>query len=805
MKRIFSTILAALMLLSCMGVAALAEGEGLTIISATAPNGAQSTPVSALLTYTFSEDIAEITKEDVSLVVKDTPTELVSEVLVSGNTLKVRANSKLAYNTTYSLDLTKVSAKADADKKLPEEAIVFTTKQGNSYTMFEDDFEAGVKDAAVWRSESDGLTKMDDGNYAYKMTATKELSNYLTGYSHAYELYGEMLFGFDFYIDKSTLLNSANADINYYFFSLAGNDGSSKASFESKRLLGYDKKNDILGITIDTTDSNASMPTNLTVGLPVNDKSWNKILVKLNSDQKTYSLYVNGALVKDNTGKSNFSFACTSTSKPITEECPVTNVKFQNLADSNHSGGTGAVIYFDNFYYRKAVIAAPDSTVMTLASSAPSFDKAVKDTQKEFVLTYNHEISASSVGTVTINDTPVKSAVVSGNTVTVTIPDNYKLKEDTEYTFDFVGAEDVYGCMIPSATFRTKVNYNMYKMDFNDGLAENDEYWYMRYVTDEDELHEGTVMEVVDDAEKEGNKFFRYKMVGSDQIRLQSRRGTDSSKPELDIVANEVVTSFSLKLTGEPTWKSPSNHFIPFYSVFYYDYSTGSAVSKSFENIFRLQDNEEGYEVLCKEYKSSSSDTYTKTNQSFKYGDWLNIKIEFNFEKEEYYVGLNNEVCGPYKMIGRGLKGIDTLLFAASSNYETDCEFYLDDIMVGQKFFADTDYDMGFYNSEGVKTNVVDPIKTTYKVTAVNRGASNDDTKLILVVTDTAENRMTDIRLIDFAEKNEKDEIVIEVPFENIGFGKKIKAFYWDGFGSLTPVLGETRFVAEEAAAVSAN
>jgi len=806
MKKTISLVLAVLMLMGIMSVAAQAEGN-IEITKASAADGATSAPVSALLTYTFSEDIADMEAADVSLVVAGQPTELVKEVAVSGNVLKVRASAKLSYGTDYSLDLTKVKAAADENKKLEDGVITFKTKLGTALTMFEEDFEAGVYDTSSFRytdaTYGDGFGQNETGsnNYSYKMT-TKEFSNYQAGYKRVFQLYGDVVFGFDIFIDKSTLTT------NYYTFTLIGGSGNSTYAFETRRLLGYDKSKDLFGVCFDTNTTGASNTANIVAGLPIKDKSWNNILVKVNGTAQTLSVYVNGSLVKDASGKSVFAFPYVSKTnhKDMSAECPACNVKYMTLADSNYAGGASAEIYYDNLYYRKAQIEAPDSTVLDMTSSTPSFERMVKDTQKEFTLTYNHDINGESLKYVSVNGTAVKSAVANGNTVQITLPDNFGLVEDTEYTFDFAGGEDIYGSAIPQATFRTKTNYNLYKIDFENGLADDDKVWFMRYKTPKQgeegnkTFHEDTYLGVVNDPD-ETDKAFKYNKVAGDDIAFQTRYlAQGSSYPELNIKANEVVVGFKFNLESA-TYSSDVNNYMNMFSAFYKE---GSTTGRA-DNLIRFKHvSDETYEVLCREYKADGSDVFTRTNKTVNYGDWVEFTYEFNFGKEQYCLCIGDTKYGPYEIANKGLLGIDGLAWEAGY-LATDYTFYLDDIVVGQKFFADTDYDMGFYNSNGEATDVVDTVKTTYKVTAVNRGKTNDSTKLILVVTDAEENRVSEVRLVDFAEKNEKGEIVIEENFTEDLEGKKIKAFYWQDFGSLSPVLSEARFEAAEVLPVSAE
>lgn len=794
MKRIFSTILAVLMLLSCMGAVAFADGD-LTIISATAADGAQSVPVSALLTYTFSENIADIEAADVSLVVVGKTANLVKEVVVSGNVLYVRSSSKLSYGTDYSLDLTKVKSAADENKSLADGEITFKTKPGSKETVFEDNFESGALDSS-WRANGNAVVKKenDGDNYSYKLDGSALMDNFVS-YVSVFNLNNNVLIGFDMLFDEATAdhqfinfvgHNSLNAKI--YDEDGTATDNPDYKLFESNSILGYDKETGKLGVLFNQK-TNATLPAAPIAGETVK-MGWNKILIKADLVNQSIQLYVNGVKVKDENGNSDFLFPQKGGNATLAE-VPLTLVRFAKFTNKGN-------FYVDNVYYREAQVSAPDGSVMTLTSSTPSNEKVIKQTQKEFVLTYNHEINAASLGTVTINDTAVKSAVASANTITVTIPDNYKLAENTAYTFDFVGAEDIYGCAIPTVTFRTKTNYKMYKIDFENGLASDDTTWNIRYPNS---YAESTTMGVIQEPDNSDNKVFQYKKTSNDNIMLESRYFTNPAKGvKFNIHTNETVVGFSMNLKSMTGTTGVNMEYCNFMEFAYHDGTNNVSCTQGLR--FIKADNN----TFNIDFKNFDKGWFVDNPVNVKIGEWIDVLFEFNFEKMQYVVYVGETKCGPFSLPTANDKrmfGIDGLRFQAVGAQAI--ELYLDDIMVGQKFFGDTDYDMGFFDRNGEKTNVVDTEKTTYKVTAVNRGKTNDSTKLILVVTDVSENRMEEVRLIDFAEKNEKDEILISEDFTQNLEGKKIKAFYWKEFGSLAPVSAELRLPAAEVLPASAN
>ena len=103
MKRIFSTILAVMLLMGLMAVPSMASG--LTIVSSSVLDGDEAAPVSALITFKFSENIATPAEGQISLKAEGSSSELVNTFSVSGDTLKIYAKNRLNYSTNYILDL----------------------------------------------------------------------------------------------------------------------------------------------------------------------------------------------------------------------------------------------------------------------------------------------------------------------------------------------------------------------------------------------------------------------------------------------------------------------------------------------------------------------------------------------------------------------------------------------------------------------------------------------------------------------------------------------------------------------------
>ena len=394
MKKIISLIICTFVLFGTFGV--IAAEEKLTIVSGSIMPGELDAPVSVMLRYEFSEDIKEPAAEDVTV-----QPATVSSVSVEGKILTIRLAAKMKYNTEHIVDLSKVVSVSGRKLSESESKIKFETKFGEAFNIFEDDFETGVLDTSVWRSSTADVIfqkEGDNGNYSRKAAGDTAFDNFI-GSSSVYKLGGDFIIEFDILIDKETI------QTDYATLLLAGNNGLSSKDenykrFETKRLLGYDVETGKFGVLFDTDNTSASIPSSLVVGKVLED-GWNNILVQIKRETQSLNLYINGELLKDGSGKSDFVFPCAGSEGyfPI-GDIDVSNIRHQTVAASNYSGGADACIYYDNISYRE--ITAP----IFKASSVKDWEK-LSVTRPEIKLSFKNFPRGA---TLYLNDTPIEES-----------------------------------------------------------------------------------------------------------------------------------------------------------------------------------------------------------------------------------------------------------------------------------------------------------------------------------------------------------------------------------------------------------
>ena len=820
MKRIFSTILAVMLLMGLMAVPAFASG--LTIVSSSVFDGDEAAPVSALITFKFSESIADVAANNTITLTKDgSSTNLVKSFSSTDDVLKIYLKAELEYNTNYTLNLGAISS-TNALNSLSDSEITFKTRYGtNNVNIVEEDFETGKNYTFRVDQDKDGTDAVqktgDNGNYSLKLDKSFDLiPDGKYGVTNTTLFEGKSVVEFDI-----NPVSIANGD-RYAFFTLLSrshtdNEAEGYKACESKRLLVYDSKSNKLGVIYNEYGASTTRYT-LYAGETL-QAGWNNVKVLVDNETQTIRLYVNNKLVKDDEGVCDFKYAIGKNTTIASSGTSLYNVRFHSLEDYAYTGGVNSEVYFDNFSFRSASVQSPvDNQLCQLTASNPDVNKVVHLGEKEFEFTFNHNINVHSLENVTINGTAVKSFAADGNKITVTLADNYELEINNTYLVDFCLAEDVYGSAVPSVTFATKANYNMYSPDFENGFDTN--LWEIAINTS---AHDSTI-NVIDEPGNTDNSVLHfnrtlgkydetqggYTAPDKEDIRFKRK----DAAPWLDINGNAML-GFSMKINSL-NWNGRKDY--NFISLYDYtlaptDSNPNKYTSSALDWIFQLEktDDANTFKVRCSEYLSKNNEgapvrSSKDSGVTVTLDSWINLFYEFDFERMEYYAYIKNTKTGPYSFKEKQFKGIDSVVFYGSS---MAMNMYLDDISLGQKFYADTDYDFGFFNAEGEEIDTVDTEKTIYRATIVNRGKSADNTKLILTVTDETEKRLSEVRLINFADleesKNGENEIIIEEEFPNLGAGKKIKAFYWQDFASLRPSAASTRLLPLVAEAASAN
>lgn len=391
MKKILSLILCSFILLSTMG--AMAADDTFKIVSGSISDGDIDAPVSVLLRYEFSEDIKEPALEDVTIL-----PATVSELSAEGNTLNIRLAAKMSYNTEHILDLSKITSVSGKKLAESESKIKFETKFGEALKIFEDDFETGELDKSFWRSSTDTPLQLegDGGNYCRKATSGTTFDNF-TGGSSVYKLDGDFLIEFDILIDKETI------EIDYATLNIFGNNGLSSTDenfkrFETKRLLGYDVETGKFGVLFNTLNSSASIPAAPIAGKVLFD-GWNNILLKINTSEQTLNLYINGDLVEDSDGGSDFLIPCEKGAgySATFDNMPISNILHRSVSATTNNGGANACIYYDNISYREV-------TAPIFANSSIKEGEKISATRPEIKLYFKNFPSGAQLS---LNGTPV--------------------------------------------------------------------------------------------------------------------------------------------------------------------------------------------------------------------------------------------------------------------------------------------------------------------------------------------------------------------------------------------------------------
>jgi len=421
MKKIITLFLCAFLLLTTVNV--FAE-DTLEIVSGTVIGGELDAEISALLRYEFSEEIEEPAYEDITLL-----PATVGEISAEGNILTIRLASQMTYDTEHILDLSKVVSVNGNRLSDAESKIKFTTKCGEAQKIFEDDFETGVLNTAVWRSATDVIVQKegDEGNYSRKATGGVNVDNFV-GATPVYRLDGDFTAEFDVFFEEDTI------DLDYTSFYFAGNNGLKSSDenykrYETKKLLGYDFETGIFGVLFNTNSTAATVPTAPIAGKVLND-GWNNILVKVNYKNQSMSLYINGELIKDGDGNSEFLIPCAGATgySPTFDDMPAVNIFHTAVGAKN--GGADAEIYYDNIHY--SMITSPFFAFSNIAEG-----EKISVTCPEIELAFRNFPEKVSVE---INGTPVSEENIKKNSNNV-----YCIYPDLEWEKSYSVSGKVYG------------------------------------------------------------------------------------------------------------------------------------------------------------------------------------------------------------------------------------------------------------------------------------------------------------------------------------------------------------------------
>lgn len=202
-----------------------------------------------------------------------------------------------------------------------------------------DDFENGVN-TSVWRNDSKGLliknapNEIDSANNAAFVDKNNRLRNYMC----AMKVKNEAILEFDLMIDPDSTNTGADEFLNLY-----GKD-SSNAQIVTTRLLSYSPSKNIVYVY-----GKANAFYTLAKG------EWCHILVDIDIDNAVYSVYVNGNLIVNSNGATEFTWNYSSDSKGVFGPgSTLTEAEFVCRA-------TGASMYIDNVTYAQRLYADPES------------------------------------------------------------------------------------------------------------------------------------------------------------------------------------------------------------------------------------------------------------------------------------------------------------------------------------------------------------------------------------------------------------------------------------------------------------
>jgi len=374
MKKIMITFICILMSVILLGIPAMSEGD-FEIVSSSPADGDKNADISALITVTFSEEIGQVSAEEITCLPAS-----VGEVEKDGKILKVRLVFQKEYNTEYTLDLSAVTSASG--KSLKNKTIKFKTKEAVEGKIFEDDFETKTVDTAKWRAPKKGCGAVqkegDNGNWSYQVVSGGSVDNYTNPLPYPFGIGHKAVLDFDIFIEDATA--------NYNFFTVLGNNGLSgddAKNFESywTGLLTYNFEDKTFGVLYNQEfyKGGAGYPKNANAVVTAKD-GWNSLRVVFDIEAQTLQLIVNGTEAKDESGNSEFKI-------PFSSQYGSAG---QNLINVRIPATASAKLYFDNFSYRQ--LFDP-----TLESASVSNGETLQSTCPEIRMSFKNEVTALSL------------------------------------------------------------------------------------------------------------------------------------------------------------------------------------------------------------------------------------------------------------------------------------------------------------------------------------------------------------------------------------------------------------------------
>lgn len=339
MKKILLALISLIIVFNTFAPCAFAETE-FKISEGSILNNEDEAPVSALITYRFTLDIDPETASSASISDMD-----VNDAYAVGDKLFIRLTSKLKYNTAYTADLSGIKSSGGDSLPLNEQTVSFKTKPGAVKKIVEEDFETLAIDTKIWRAPGKnviGIAPMDmaadNGNYSYKLVDSNL----------------DLISDKQLYIDTKAVLDFdmhiSQAKGDYIFLTILGNDGNAANIFESSGhcMLRYKSAKNALSINragsyTDTPDNTTYSPTDTDVTLIEN--SWNKIRIVIDMKKLTFSVLVNGTLLRDNNDEDEFKIPFTQ--YKCVSQPALTTVRLQSRAEVSGN------LYYDNISFRQ--------------------------------------------------------------------------------------------------------------------------------------------------------------------------------------------------------------------------------------------------------------------------------------------------------------------------------------------------------------------------------------------------------------------------------------------------------------------
>lgn len=313
-------------------------------------NGEQNAPISALLTYEFTEDILPLTKDDISLK-KGATAVTIKEVVTNSDKLSIRLNSKLAYNTEYSLDFSKVMTLDGAYLPASEQIVSFKTKAGSRTTIIEEDFETVSYDTTIWRDGSGKneivINPVDsaNGNYSCNVKGTNlDMVTPKTANQYALRLKDKVALDFRF------LAYNVTSDYNALSLTFVA-DGKDNLATDGTGMFLYSSADNTFGVHQYYDEGSGRNFTVSGSGSPavvkLKKNEWNNVRVLIDMNTKTFSIIVNGTILANQFGNSEFKLPLKTLLDDVNQEYSLAGVALQGRKIDG--------IYFDDICYTNIV------------------------------------------------------------------------------------------------------------------------------------------------------------------------------------------------------------------------------------------------------------------------------------------------------------------------------------------------------------------------------------------------------------------------------------------------------------------